>query len=1421
MFRTWVQHLFNQANSTKSSKGFRLPRRRSAWLCLEPLEDRLVPAIYAVTADLHMKPLPAVGGQPATGATQVAFVESSLPQAATLLDGLAPRTDGVLLDAGGDGLREMAAFLAGRHGLTAIDVVAHGQSGAINLGTTTLDEATLAGAKPELAVLAAALDGQGSLDLWSCDVAAGSSGRTFVNDLAAATGGNVAAASHLVGATALGGSWQLDDRVGNATAASPFTAATQQMFAGVLAAEQNGDNGTASAENTSPTISTVSTASFTYGTFDSLTVVTLTDSPVPAATTFTASNLPSWASLNSTTGALSGTPSATTSTPLSITVTASNGVAPNATGTFQLVVNPAALTVSADAQFTVYGQADPTLTAGYSGFVNGDTASSLSGTLSLTTTATASSAAGTYPITAGGLSSANYNITFENGTLTVNPAPLTITADNQSTLYGEADPTLTAGYSGFVNGDTASTLSGTLSLTTTATASSAAGTYPITPSGLSSANYDITFENGTLTVNPAPLTITADNLSKVYGQANPTLTVSYDGFVPGEGPANLAGVLSVATAATTSSPVGPYTVTPSGLTSGNYAITFVNGTLAITPAPLTVLVGDQSRVYGQANPTFASAYVGFVNGDTAASLTGTLSLTTTANATSDAGTYAITASGVSSSNYSISVDGTLTVTPAPLIVSADAKFNFYGQANPTLTASYSGFVNGDSARSLTGTLSLATTATAGSGAGTYPITVSGLNSANYSITFLNGTLSVIPAPLTVKADDQTRVYGQANPTFTASYSGFVNDDSASSLTGTQSLGTAATAGSGAGAYAITVSGLSSNNYSITFVGGTLTVNPAPLTISADPKSKVYGQANPALTASYTGFVNGDSANSLTGTLTLNTTATTGSGAGVYAITASGVGSSNYSIAFLTGTLFVIPAPLTVMADDQTRAYGQANPTFTASYNGFVNADSAASLGGSLSFATTATTGSSPGNYAITPSGVTATNYGLYFVNGRLTVTPASQTITFAPLTALTFGTAPLTLAATASSGLPVAYQVLSGPGTISGNALTVTAAGSIVIEADQAGNANFKAAAPVRQSLTVYPAGTYGFTPQLNGSTVATTVVTEVGSLRVVSDVIQGMGAGVNLAGVSLTSPSQLSNVSVKAAVNLNTGTSVGLLARYGGSGDSNCYRGELILVNGQPTLSIYRNLNGTPLLLASKTVTATSGTLEFEMVGPSLKLFLGGTLQVFAYDTKLTAGSVAVRMQGAGSVSSVAVNAITPASANVNFSDTFGAGSPAGPPSDGAQLNHVWTEQAGDFTLSGHAAVGTASGAGVATVNLPAPLAAATVSATVNLNTGTSAGLLARYNGSGDSNYYLGELVLINKVKTLAIYRNVNGTMKLLGSRAVSASSGNLRFVVSGTSLQLFFNGVLEVSAVDGTFTTGKIGMRTTGAASVSNFAG
>ena len=83
------------------------------------------------------------------------------------------------------------------------------------------------------------------------------------------------------------------------------------------------------------------------------------------------------------------------------------------------------------------------------------------------------------------------------------------------------------------------------------------------------------------TVNRAPLTVTADNQTKITGEANPAFTVSYSGFVLGEGPGVLGGTLTFSTLATTSSPPGTYTITPGGLTSSNYDMTFVSGTLTV------------------------------------------------------------------------------------------------------------------------------------------------------------------------------------------------------------------------------------------------------------------------------------------------------------------------------------------------------------------------------------------------------------------------------------------------------------------------------------------------------------------------------------------------------------------------------------------------------------------------------------------------------------------------------------------------------------------------------------------------------------------------------------------------------------------------------------------------------------------------
>ena len=103
-----------------------------------------------------------------------------------------------------------------------------------------------------------------------------------------------------------------------------------------------------------------------------------------------------------------------------------------------------------------------------------------------------------------------------------------MTADNQAKAYGAVNPTLTSTLTGFVNGDTAAVVSGSAALSTTATPGSPvlAGGYPITAAqgNLAAANYSFAFRNGTPTVTPAVLTVTANNQTKSYGAVNPTLT---------------------------------------------------------------------------------------------------------------------------------------------------------------------------------------------------------------------------------------------------------------------------------------------------------------------------------------------------------------------------------------------------------------------------------------------------------------------------------------------------------------------------------------------------------------------------------------------------------------------------------------------------------------------------------------------------------------------------------------------------------------------------------------------------------------------------------------------------------------------------------------------------------------------------------
>ncbi|PYS44775.1 MAG: hypothetical protein DMG13_33320, partial [Acidobacteria bacterium] len=588
-----------------------------------------------------------------------------------------------------------------------------------------------------------------------------------------------------------------------------------------------------------------------------------------------------------------------------------------------LTITPRTLTVTADNKVKTYGDPNPALTASYSGFVNGDTDTVLSGAPALSTAATATSGVGSYPITvgAGTLSAANYSFAFVNGALTINKAMLTVTADDKSKVYGSANPTFTASYTGFVNGQTLATsgVTGTPALTTTVTASSPAGTYAITAAagGLVSPNYSFAVVNGTLTVNKAVLTVTAANTSRIYGAANPTFTASYSGFVNGQSLATsgVTGTPALTTTANASSPVGTYPITAAlgTLSSANYSFTFVNGTLTINKATLTITANNVSKTYGNTY-TFSTAcasvdcsVTGLGGGDTIASVTLT---STGAPAGALVGSY-------------------------PIITGTGFTFGSGSLSNYNVV-----YVNGVLDTVLSGAPALSTAATATSGVGSYPITVGAgtLSAANYSFAFVNGALTINKAMLTVTADDKSKDYGSANPTFTASYTGFVNGQTlaTSGVTGTPALTTTVTASSPAGTYAITAAagGLVSPNYSFAVVNGTLTVNKAVLTVTAANTSRIYGAANPTFTASYSGFVNGQSlaTSGVTGTPALTTTAQVTLSASVQDPSVGGGTVSAATVTFtdlLTGKVLASGVKVSPVANTSSHT-GTANTIVTLS-----------------------------------------------------------------------------------------------------------------------------------------------------------------------------------------------------------------------------------------------------------------------------------------------------------------------------------------------------------------------------------------------------------------------------------------------------------------------------------------------------------
>ncbi|MEJ6981373.1 MBG domain-containing protein [Pedobacter sp. P351] len=618
-----------------------------------------------------------------------------------------------------------------------------------------------------------------------------------------------------------------------------------------------------------------------------------------------------------------------------------------------LTIASKAITVSAEAKTKTYGDADPALTYTItSGAMVGT--DSFSGSLGRK----AGENVGTYAINQNTLAlSSNYTLNYTGANLSIGTKSVTVTAEAKTKTYGDADPALTYTFSGLVGTDS---FSGSLSRP----AGENVGTYAINQNTLAlNGNYILDYTGANLIIGTKTITVTAETKAKTYGDADPALTYTIaSGALVGTD--SFTGSLS----RTPGENVGTYAINQNNLAlSGNYILNYTAANLTIDTKTITVTAEAKTKTYGDADPALTYTFSGLVGTD---SFSGSLSRTAGENV----GTYAINQNSLAlSSNYILNyIAANLSIGTKTINVTAEAKTKTYGDADPALTYTFSGLVGTDS---FNGSLSR----TAGENVGTYAINQNTLAlNSNYVLSYTGANLIIGTKTINVTAEAKTKTYGDADPALTYTSSPLVSGDSFSGAL-------SRTTGENVGTYAINQNTLALNsNYMLNFTSENLTIGKGTLVITANNQSKSYGADNPVLTASYSGFVNGDTFNSLTTQPVVSTTATSGFPVGTHPITVGGASSPNYNISYVDGLLTVNPVSLVLSTDNQGKPYGSAFTAFTGTFSGIRNGDNLTATYTSIGSAATANAGNYPivatlidpdnklGNYTVVNNGAVLT-----------------------------------------------------------------------------------------------------------------------------------------------------------------------------------------------------------------------------------------------------------------------------------------------------------------------------------------------------------------------------------------------------------------------------------------------------------------
>ena len=555
------------------------------------------------------------------------------------------------------------------------------------------------------------------------------------------------------------------------------------------------------------------------------------------------------------------------------------------------------------------------------------------------------------------------------------PAPVTVKADDIYVEQGQPIPALTATVTGLVNNEPESLITYTLSLQQ----GDAAGTYTITPSGAElQGNYKVTFVPGTLTFTEhQPITVTANSsMGNVYDGTEKSVSgYTISGLPEGY---TLSGLT---TSSPTATNVGTYTNTISGTAvvknannedeSSHFVVITINGTLEVVKRPATVAADSKTKVYDN-NPSTDPALTVMVTG---AAEGDQIAFSISRQPGQYAGTYAIEVSVNENDypNYQLTIlNSQFTISRLLVTVTPNDASKTYGSADPTLTATLTDTVAGER-------VNYTLSRTAGEAVGSYAIVVTPDTNNNYELySPLQGVFSITPKAVTVTPNDASKTYGDDDPTFTATATGLVGSD-VLNYTLTRA------AGEDVGTYEISVSYNESDNpnYQLSTLNSHLTIAKRSAMLTVDPKSKVYGAADPTLTATATGTVGSD-------VLDYTLTRTAGEDVGTYPITVTLGDNPNYQLSTLSSQLSITKAAAVIVADEQAKSYGDPDPDLTATVSGLRNSDQASIFTYSLS----REPGESVGNYEITPTGATTyPNYTVHYETDSLTISKAELEIT--------------------------------------------------------------------------------------------------------------------------------------------------------------------------------------------------------------------------------------------------------------------------------------------------------------------------------------------------------------------------------------------------------------------------------------------